>query len=266
MERLMRKTTLWALAGIVAFMLVLVPQALATTQASSAGEASLTTQSSAANTTKERAYQLKSGIVRSGVFDYVTGSHSQLESYWYKFKTSKRDSMYILKAVSVDHDMICLGRFDKSGNKMEWDDGTVTFTGSQTNYKSDAPKDEWLYFQIDYQNSTDVGSRFKIKVTEYPLIKQITGVKLAKATSKSLKLKWKNQKNATKFQVKYRVKGGAWKTKNVKTNAITLKKLKKNTKYQVRVRAYCAKGYNDYDEKISSWGGWSETKTLKTTK
>jgi len=174
--------------------------------------------------------------------------------------------MYILKVVSTDRDMLCISRYDKDGNKMEWDNGTVLFSDFQENYKRDAPKGEWLFFEIAGQQSTDVGSRFKIKVTEYPIIKQVTGVKLAKATTKSLQVKWKNQKNATKYQVKYRVKGGAWKTKNVKKNAITLKKLKKNTKYQVRVRAYCHKGYSDYDLKVSSWGGWSEAKTLKTAK
>ena len=109
-------------------------------------------------------------------------------------------------------------------------------------------------------------TRYKIRVTEHPLFKTVTGVKASKKTKTSLTLKWTNQKNVTKYQVKYRAKGGKWQYKTVAKNTLTLKSLKKNTNYQVMVRAYCKKGFDAGLYKVANWSRWSDTKTLKTAK
>lgn len=68
--------------------------------------------------------------------------------------------------------------------------------------------------------------------------------------------------NATKYQVQYSTnnKFKKAKTKTVKTNRYTIKGLKKNTRYYIRVRAV---GYQ-FGYKIT--GSWSATKKVKTGK
>lgn len=70
--------------------------------------------------------------------------------------------------------------------------------------------------------------------------------------SRTFKITVKNQKKSgvSKYQVQYRVAGKTkWskKTFKAKTNKVTLKKLKKGKKYEIRVRAYAKRaGYGAF--------------------
>ena len=59
-----------------------------------------------------------------------------------------------------------------------------------------------------------------------------------------------------KYQIAYRLGSGKWKTKTATAKGITIKKLKSNKKYQVRVRAFKKVGGKAY------YGAWSATKKV----
>lgn len=91
-------------------------------------------------------------------------------------------------------------------------------------------------------------------------------VKVGKTTTNKAKLTWKKVKKATGYEIQYTTKTFSNKkaTKTVKiskgkTVSTQLKKLKKKTKYKVRIRAFYKKaGYKTVTSK------WSSTKTVKT--
>lgn len=91
-------------------------------------------------------------------------------------------------------------------------------------------------------------------------------LKVAKTTKNKAKVTWKKIKKATGYEIQYTTKGfgnkKATKTVKVSKAKITsaqLKKLKKKTKYKVRIRAvYSKAGYQTVTSK------WSATKTVKT--
>ncbi len=109
------------------------------------------------------------------------------------------------------------------------------------------------------------------KSTPKPALKiakaKISSVSKAKKLSKKSKkykvsIRYRKVDNATKYQVQYSTnnKFKKAKTKTVKTNRYTIKGLKKNTRYYIRVRAV---GYQ-FGYKIT--GSWSATKKVKTGK
>lgn len=62
----------------------------------------------------------------------------------------------------------------------------------------------------------------------------------------------------TRYQIQYRVKGSSkWKTRTTKKQTLTIKKLKKGKKYQVRIRAFKKAGGKTY------YGAWSKTSTSR---
>lgn len=86
-------------------------------------------------------------------------------------------------------------------------------------------------------------------------------VKVYKSTSNTktatVKVKWKKAKNAKKYRVAYKAKSKkSWKKVTTKKTAVTLKNLKGNTKYSVKVRSLNGKKYSKY----------SKAKTFKTKK
>ena len=90
--------------------------------------------------------------------------------------------------------------------------------------------------------------KFKLKTPKFKLIKG----------KKQFKVKYTKVKDATGFQVRYKIKG-KWKTKTFnskKTTTKVIKKLKKGT-YQVQVRAMIKQG------KKTAYSTWSKTKKVK---
>lgn len=271
MERVFNKQTAGVLAFILAFFaaVAFAPQALADAQAADLQAASLTVQAAGTNVEKGKASTLKMGKAIMGEFYHADGTPpSTMKDYWYKFKTSKRTSAYLLEVDSVDGRMLFLNSWDAKDNEVAWGEATAAGIVEPTsNFNLWLPKNQWIYFRWSCtKTSQDYNKRFKMKVTEYPVFNWVTGLKATKKTSNSLTLKWKKQANVTKYQVKYRPKGGAWKTKTVKSNTVKLSKLKKNKEYQVRVRAYCKNGYYEDAGKVANWTDWTTAKKFKTTK
>ncbi len=64
-----------------------------------------------------------------------------------------------------------------------------------------------------------------------------------------------------KYQIWYKVKGTSkWKKKTTTRQTLTIRKLKKGKKYQIKIRAYKKIGKKTY------YGAWSKTKTTKKVK
>jgi len=85
----------------------------------------------------------------------------------------------------------------------------------------------------------------------------------AKSKKKALTLSWKKDKNADGYQIQYSTKAsfkGA-KTKQVSKNktSTTIKKLKSNKNYYVRIRAY-KKYTNEAGKVVKSYGKWVKIK------
>ena len=97
---------------------------------------------------------------------------------------------------------------------------------------------------------------FALKISQVvPKPAKVT-LKSVKAGKKKLTVKFNAVPYATKYQVKYKKKGSSkWKTKTTTKTKITLKKLKKGKKYQVKVRAIrVASGksyYGKYSKKVT---------------
>ena len=270
-----------AIATMVACACVLAFAAPLQAHASELTPGSLTTQAAEGNTTMYHAQELKSGKGVIGTFESKDNSNTNLYEYWYKFKTSNRWSAYSVKIESIDGRYVQCRPYNSDGNG---DTSTwiplYSYSNSTANtltgYNTAASRNSWYYFRVDqnygwgaslyYNNRALRYDQFKFTVTEHPIIKRVTGVKAAKRAKRSITLKWNDQTNATKYQVKWKKKGGSWKTTTVTANSKKFTKLKKNKKYQFKVRAYCANGYDLVNVKTTNWTAWSTVKTVKTKK
>ena len=191
--------------------------------------------------------------------------------YWYKFRTTNRNSVYTVKVASIDGSQVSVALFDAnvtqtSFNTITSDNPTQTFTHK---IESASDKGAWNYVRLTCKKRfVDYGDRFRITVTEHPVLKQVAGLKATKVTKNAISMKWNLQPYASKYQVKYREWGESWKTVNVKYTVSSHKftKLKKGTKYQFKVRAYRKGGWSATADKASNWGGWSITKSVRTAK
>jgi hypothetical protein len=110
----------------------------------------------------------------------------------------------------------------------------------------------------DNSKVTDKDTANKVTQTSVALKKiSITKVKVGK---KRIKITWKKAataQNINGYQIRYKVKGASkWKTKTVsaKKQSLTIKKLKKGKKYQIKVRSYRTVN------KVRQYGPWSKTK------
>ncbi len=273
-----------AIATILACACVLAFTAPHKAHAADLAPATLTAQAAEGNTTMYYAQELKSGKGAIGTFESKDNSNTNLYEYWYKFKTSNRWSTYSVKIESIDGRYVLCSAFKSDGSKDKawhlgiagggvWNAQYATYTDkAATGFNTEADPDSWYYFEVSPYMTGKKDKRtlrydqYKITVTEHPIIKRVTGVKAAKRAKRSITLKWNDQTNATKYQVKWKKKGGSWKTTTVTANSKKFTKLKKNKKYQFKVRAYCANGYDLVNGKTANWTAWSTTKTAKTKK
>ena len=125
-------------------------------------------------------------------------------------------------------------------------------------------------YRVYYSSNTKVGvakltirptdSRYKGKITRsFKIVPKKATV--SKATAGKGKMTVKAGKTAagtggTKYQVQYRRYGTyKWKSKKTKKRTLTIKKLTKGRKYQVRIRAFKKVGKKTY------YGAWSKIKT-----
>ena len=211
-----------------------------------------------------------------------SGALNALEHHWFKFKTTGRDSVYKVRIESLSGDSIGFHRYDSDVSGY-WMDGTGV-SSTSTTYTStldDLDRKATYYVELDAAGGSAYNyakryAKYRLTVTEYPVLYKATGLKAPRKAKTSLTVKWSKQANATKYQVKYREKGGSWKTVTATGNSAKLKGLKAGKAYQVKVRSYRKGGYfvdkdhtNFYERelngsKVSNWGAWSDVKTVKT--
>ena len=130
-------------------------------------------------------------------------------------------------------------------------------------------------YKVYYSANTKVGTAtvtikadnpyYKGKITRtFKIVPKKAVVAKANAGKKKLTVKAKTKvakTGGTMYQIQYRVKGTSkWKTKKTKKQSLTIKKLKKGKKYQVRIRAFKKVGKKTY------YGAWSKVKTTKKIK
>lgn len=202
-----------------------------------------------------------SGITEEFV-DYESGYSRLLESHWFKYKTSNRRSVYKVWLEDLDGQGLYMYMYNADGRSLSqvntmWSPAATILAGSHD-------KNAWYTLKVAPTYSTSRYSKFKVSLMEYPVLSQVYNLKASKKSKRSLSIKWAAQTNATKYQVRYKAKGGSWKTAMATGNSAKLKKLKAGTKYQVKVRAFCKNGWNAKTDKKSNWGTWSAVKTVKT--
>lgn len=90
---------------------------------------------------------------------------------------------------------------------------------------------------------------------------KVTSVKKSTATATSIKVTYKKASRAKGYQVQYSTKSNMKSAKTVKTKktSATISKLKANTTYYIRVRAY-----NTSSKKKTQYGAWSAKIKVKT--
>lgn len=90
---------------------------------------------------------------------------------------------------------------------------------------------------------------------------KVTSVKKSTATATSIKVSYKKASRAKGYQVQYSTKSNMKSAKTVKTKktSATISKLKANTTYYIRVRAY-----NTSSKKKTQYGAWSAKIKVKT--
>ena len=152
---------------------------------------------------------------------------------------------------------------DMSGNDLKEDcyaytaDGYCKEFGHKT---SIANKKAATYFAKGYSGDTVCTTCGKV-ITKGKEIKQkVLGKPSIKATTKktSITVKWAKVKDAKGYEVQIK-KGSKWTSYKVTKAKKTIKKLKANKKYKVRVRALIKEG------KAIAYSKW-KTKTVKTKK
>lgn len=223
------------------------------------------------NTSMVSARQIPLNSSSTVAFDSNDSPDNRYFYYWYKFKTSSRNSVYKVRISSLDKGQAWCYVLDEDGNQIA---GTLNGSGVEPRYptltsylklRGSYDKNSWFHIKLyNWLYHCSYGDRFSISVSEHPILKKVSGIKATKRANKSLSIKWSNQANASKYQVRYKAKGGSWKTKTVKANVLRLSKLKAGKQYQIKVRAYCKSGYNYDIDKVYNWSTWSNIKTIKT--
>ena len=133
----------------------------------------------------------------------------------------------------------------------EWDEGMVTT--------------EPTYVSAGIRTFTCIHDPAHTMTEEIP-IKTLKGTKITKLVKgkKQMTVKWKKQKQATGYQIRYSLKKNfksgvkTLTVKKSKTTSKIIKKLKSKKKYYVRIRTYKKIG----DQRCYS--AWSKTKSVKT--
>lgn len=101
-----------------------------------------------------------------------------------------------------------------------------------------------------------------------PKVGKVSGLKVA-AQSKALKLTWKKSASISGYEIQYSTSKNFASAKTAKVSnsktGYTIKKLKGNKKYYVRIRAY--KNYTDeLGQKVKAEGKWSKAVSTTTKK
>ena len=232
----------------------------------------LTAQANA-NLTTAKAKPIKMGSSATVKYDEadVIDEHNSDVFYWFSYRLGKGDCAYTVRVDSVDGTHCYVDIYNENNSWI----GGVELSNSlptktyieQIKSSSQFGKKRYVRIKISGFDSVNYGDAFKVTVKKHPVIKAVSGVKTTKKAKNALSLKWSKVSSATKYKVAYKKVGAEnWKYKTVKSTKVTLKKLKKNTQYEVQVQAFRKGGWNTVDDQAANWGPWSNSKTYKTKK
>lgn len=157
---------------------------------------------------------------------------------------------------------------DRVGHNGLRSEGTIAFKYSDSTVYTgvDFKNGKYLayatYINKDGKKSTPVATikTGKTKITSVGKVKKVS----KKSKKYKVTIKYKKVASAYKYQIQYstgkKFKTSKTKTKYTSKTSYTIQKLKKKTRYYIRVRAYRYQfGYRIY-------GAWSKIKTVKTKK
>ena len=115
------------------------------------------------------------------------------------------------------------------------------------------------YFANGYSGDGYINGKLKFKGFSIPKLKLATPKMTVTAGKKLFKVKYTKVKDATGFQLRYRI-SGKWIVKNFNTKKSvtkTINKLKKGKKYIVQIRAFVKSG------KKTAYSSWTKAKKVK---
>ncbi len=126
---------------------------------------------------------------------------------------------------------------------------TVTFKGNKV-------KPGIVTVKVTFRGNTYHGTQTKT----YKILPKKTKITKSKAKKKQITIKYKKSPYASGYQIAYHKAGTSNKFKTTTKTSVTIKKLKKGTKYYFKVRAYKKVNGKKY------YGKWSNIKLVKTKK
>jgi len=126
-------------------------------------------------------------------------------------------------------------------------------------------------YTVTYDSNTEIGTanvtvegtgNYSGKISrQFRIVPAKAGQPKAKVGKKKMTVTARakvSKTGGTYYQIRYKVKGTSkWKTVKTKKQKVTIKKLKKGKRYQVKIRAYKKIGKKTY------YGAWSKVRTTK---
>lgn len=165
--------------------------------------------------------------------------------YSYTYWINDHISMKRLKACG---DPLWLAEYNRSGSPRHW-------KKLYPHYRYEF----WQYAgttRVDGSHTADLNYWYTKDLNKYADFRGRTAITEKTAKTSSISLRWKKVRGATKYQVEYKKSHGRWKKHRTSSTRTTLRRLKSDTKYSLRVLAM----------KKSDKGRYSRTKSIRTAK
>ncbi len=183
---------------------------------------------------------------------------------YYKFTTTgdKNVTYQICGLNYADRRTINVYLYDSDGNKKSYKmwrpDGKPDTGMTLNNLNRNATY--YLFFKPQNHYHEDGFPTYALKISKIVPSPARAAVRSVKAGKKKLTVKWYAVPYANKYIVKYRVKGSSrWKSRITTKTMITMSRLKKGKKYQVKVQAIRVVDGRNYSGQFSA----SVTKRVK---
>lgn len=186
-----------------------------------------------------------------------TSFSSTTAKHWYKFTTSSRNSTYKVTVKSKSGYNIDVNLYAPSGSVIS--DYFFSTISKKSKKYYDLDRNSTYYIELKHYTNTSFRADYKITLQEVIKKPEVPGKFYAVSKAKKkLRVKYQASDDATGYQIAYK-KGasGKWVKKKTTKLGYTIKNLKKNKKYSVKVRAYRTVNKKNY------YGKWSGIAVLK---
>lgn len=186
---------------------------------------------------------------------------------YYSFRTTNRNSEYVLKGAVTDSDNALSAKFryyDASYEQI----GIPKYFSGVINHTYQADRNSTCYISLTplMPGLLAAGSiSCTFQIVEKPIAPKAVVLKSFRNNGKKkATVKWYGlpSYSASYYQVKLKKKGSSWKTYTVTSSSKAFSKLKKGKTYSVKVRAVNKAQTNG----SKAYGPWSGTKTIKIKK